>query len=406
MRTLLLEIIFFIVLLLLQATATIAQPRGPFEPFVVDDVTKSEFCLSGSVDTYFHQAIGTVETAPRTSFANLPGFSLGMINLVFSYSGKKSGIVAGLVFGPRGTDAIINSSLYVNPRGNGSAHIIGQMFAYYQFSENIRINIGQFNTFLGYETISPTPNFHYSTSYLFSNGPFHHTGLRADINIGNGWTGKLAVMNSTDFTEFNPFDTFSVGGQLSYSNNTYNFNVSAITGDQDGNLKPSEGLNSTSAGNNLQIDLTGRVALFRNYNVGINASYRRIGVGELVTEIGIKDATGDSYGFFGLALYQDYTFSDEVAIGLRAEAFSEFGGGIGAIGSYDNLGASTITEITLSGNIIGENLRFIPEIRIDIGSENTFTEKTNNDATNFIPSFNLAVVYTLPVLKYNFPSHN
>ena len=47
--------------------------------------------------------------APGSSFAQLPGFALGMANLVASYEGEKVGFVADLVFGPRGADAIFNS---------------------------------------------------------------------------------------------------------------------------------------------------------------------------------------------------------------------------------------------------------------------------------------------------------
>ncbi len=47
-------------------------------------------------------------TAPGTSFANRPGFALGMANLIASYEGEKVGFVADLVFGPRGEEAVFN----------------------------------------------------------------------------------------------------------------------------------------------------------------------------------------------------------------------------------------------------------------------------------------------------------
>ena len=102
-----------------------------------DDKNKGEFTMSGSLDSYFHKAFNTIETAPRTSFSNLPGFSLGMINLVGTYKGKKSGFVIDLVYGPRGSDAVFNAPLYKNISGGGSSQIINQMYAYYQVSEKI-----------------------------------------------------------------------------------------------------------------------------------------------------------------------------------------------------------------------------------------------------------------------------
>ena len=128
--------------------------------------TEPTFSLSGTVDTYFRSS----EYAPGTSFANLPGFSLGMANLIFAYEGEDHGFVADLVMGPRGTEAVFNSS--------GSSNIVNQLYVYYNLSDSVTLTFGNFNTFLGYEVISPAANFNYSTSYLFSYGPFSHTGLK------------------------------------------------------------------------------------------------------------------------------------------------------------------------------------------------------------------------------------
>ena len=73
---------------------------------------KPTFSVAGSIDTYFRSA----DYAPGTSFANLPGFALGMANVILSYEGEKSGFVADLVYGPRGTDAVFAS--------NGSSNIV------------------------------------------------------------------------------------------------------------------------------------------------------------------------------------------------------------------------------------------------------------------------------------------
>src|SRR5687767_14014899 len=93
----------------------------------IDSVQKISF--SGSIDTYYHKSFKTEQKAPRTSFANSPGFSLGMINFVLDYSDSKTGVVADLVFGPRGADAIFNAPRYKNVAGAGSSHIINQMYA-------------------------------------------------------------------------------------------------------------------------------------------------------------------------------------------------------------------------------------------------------------------------------------
>ena len=163
------------------------------------------FTILGSVDTYFrtnlsggtNDAMDTIRTlAPTSSFANAPGFSLGMANLVMGYEGDKAGFIADLVFGPRGADAVFASGPALN--------IVNQLYAYYNVTDNFKLTLGNFNTFLGYEVISPTANFNYSTSYMFSYGPFSHTGLKADFTLSDKWSLAVAVMNPTDYTDFNP----------------------------------------------------------------------------------------------------------------------------------------------------------------------------------------------------------
>ncbi|MBK5278816.1 MAG: outer membrane beta-barrel protein, partial [Bacteroidia bacterium] len=125
------------------------------------------FVLSGSVDAYYHSSFGSQSKAPNTSFANLNGFSLGMVNLIGAYDGEKVGFKGDLVFGPRGFDAVF-ANTYTGQR------IVNQLYGYLKVGEKVTLNLGQFNTFFGYEVISPTGNFHYSTSYMFSWGPFNH----------------------------------------------------------------------------------------------------------------------------------------------------------------------------------------------------------------------------------------
>ena len=96
--------------------------------------------LSGSVDAYYRANLDAPNDenaiAPGSSFANLPGFSLGMANIVASYEASNVGVVADLVFGPRGTDAVFNSS--------GSSNIVNQLYAYYNLSESFTLTLGNF----------------------------------------------------------------------------------------------------------------------------------------------------------------------------------------------------------------------------------------------------------------------
>jgi hypothetical protein len=363
-----------------------------------EDVTKEDeapsFSLSGSVDTYFHSSFGTTNSyygdasAPSTSFADLKGFGLGMVNLIASYGGDKVGFTADLVFGPRGKAAVFGTA-------SGQA-IINQMFAYYKLSPAVTLNLGQFNTFLGYEVISPAVNFHYSTSYLFSWGPFNHTGLRADFDLGGGLVAKLSVMNPTDIVEFNPVDTYTLGGQIGYTSDKGGIWLNGLLGDQDGKLDGDDFAVdplATSAGSLFQVDLTTGWNLSEKFYLGFNTSLQSVAAGESYSGTGdVVDTDADASSFMGFAVYPKLTLSDAFALGLRAEYFSTKNSHFASpIIGLDAEGAGNVTEFTLTGNYKVGGLTFIPEFRIDMTSEDSFAKGT--EMTNMLPSLTFAAVY-------------
>ena len=232
------------------------------------------FNFSGTVDTYFRASFTEDPVAPGTSFANLNGFSLGMANFIVSYEGEKSGFVADVVFGPRGSDAVFGSV------GN-SSEMVNQLYAYYNIAEGVTVTLGNFNTFLGYEVISPAANFNYSTSYMFSYGPFSHTGAKVDFSISDDVSLMVGVFNQTDQTEAN-YDRYTAfGAQLGL----YGQYINLLAGDE-----------------YFQLDYTGGFDLSDSFFLGINATTATL--------------AGDT-GFAGVALYPQLTASDSFAIGLR-----------------------------------------------------------------------------------------
>jgi hypothetical protein len=370
------------------------------------DSTKT-FTLSGSIDTYFHSSFGVKNgvsgfqpNAPTTSFANLKGFALGMVNLVASYQGEKVGFVADVVIGPRGSDAVFNSGIYRNLADAGSGQLVNQLFAYYKLSDAVTLNLGQFNTFVGYEVISPAINVNYSTSYLFSNGPFNHTGLRADFAFGEGMVAKLAVMNPTDFLEFNPVNTYTLGGQIGKTSDAGGVWLNLLFGDQSGKLKEEDfdgtsGSDSYSNGNLFQIDLTGGYTLSDAFFLGFNASYQTIGEGEEFTAAGqvIDSPNDESTSFLGFALYPKLTLSESFALGLRGEYFSIKKDHLLASPiATDADGDGNVIAFTLSGNYKVGGLTFIPEVRVDKMSEDFFVN-SDGEVKDLMPTLTMAAVY-------------
>ena len=314
----------------------------------------SSFSISGSADTYFRANLNSSNDAsnegstlaPATAFANLPGFSLGMFNLIGTYEGKKVGFTADLVFGPRGAEAVFGSQ--------GSANIMNQLYGYWNVSDKFKLTLGNFNTFLGYEVISPTVNFNYSTSYMFSYGPFSHTGLKADIDLGKGFSAMLGVFNQTDATDFNITDKFVGGAQLGYTNDMGGAWLNFIL---------SDGF--------YQVDLTTGWQATDKVYVGLNAT------------------TADE-SFSGAALYLQVATSDAFSIGIRGEYFSDAGAEI--VGGDDE----NVIDVTLSANYKIGNLTIIPEVRLDkFSSDIIYPDGLDlTDTQDNLTSFLLAAVYS------------
>ncbi|MEW4923367.1 porin [Algibacter sp. 2305UL17-15] len=332
------------------------------------EAEEKKFSVSGSVDAYYRANLNAPNDenaiAPGSSFANLPGFALGMANVVMSYEGEKVGFVADLVFGPRGTDAIFGSPAVAPTSATlSTGNIVNQLYAYWNVSESVTLTMGNFNTFLGYEVISPTANFNYSTSYLFSYGPFSHTGLKADIALSEDFSLMLGVMNDTDATEFNATGDYAFGAQLGYSGQYLNVLID-----------PSF----------TEIDFTGGFDLSDDFYLGINAAYLK---NEDVGSV-------DGGSFAGVALYPQLATSDAFTIGLRGEYFMEADGGSGAIGTYDTNGDASVFAVTLTGSLEIDNLTIKPELRLDSASEDGTFMDNDLMPSKSLGSFVLAAIYS------------
>ena len=322
------------------------------DAIVMEEDTISPLSISGSADVYYRANLnGDFDAAPGTSFANLPGFSLGMANVILAHEGSKAGFTADLVFGPRGEDATFASGSLrpvVDGLSNNSS-IVNQLYAYWNITDAITVTVGNFNTFLGYEVISPTANYNYSTSYMFSYGPFSHSGLKVDFDLGGGFSLMAGVFNPTDFTEFNFTNEYAGGVQLGYSND-------------DGLGLYLNGLFSEDF---YQLDLTAGYDISDDLYFGLNA-------------------TTAQDNFFGVAGYLQYGLSDSFSLGARVEYFSDQGLGLFEL-------EENVIDATLSANYTVGNLTIIPEFRIDMFS--TAVVPDGDVFDDSLSSFVLAAVY-------------
>ena len=311
---------------------------------------ESKLSISGSVDAYYRTVLTASDVgspATESSFADQTGFALGMANIIASYEGATTGMVADLAFGTRGLQAV----------GSGSDVFINQLYAYWNVSESTTLTMGRFNTYLGYEVISPVGNFNYSTSYMFSYGPFSHVGLKADFALSDDFSLMAALMNVTDVNN-NMTGDYALGAQLGYSGQFLNFYY-------DG-----------GAGIGFEVDYTGGFDLSDDFFLGINAAYQ----------------DNDGAGFYGAALYPQLATSDSFTVGLRAEYFQQLEDG----GVLGNLPADeSILGVTLTGSYALENLIIKPELRLDSASEDVINfPDSDGVASKSLAAFTLAAIYS------------
>ena len=349
-----------------------------------EEEEESSFQLSGYVDAYFQNVFSDPDSDDPDTPLGFPtsftpetrGFNVGNVNLLAEKSIGKVGFVGQIGFGPRANDANLGND------GDYGYFIpnVQQLFVTYSPSDAVTFTLGQFGTFVGYEVIDAPANMNYSTSYMFSYGPFFHTGLKADFAITEGFGAMLGIFNNTD-TRFNSPGYFygaqlsaEAGGLAAYLNFLYGTDQKDIVNDEDATT--------------FQIDLTATFEASDNLMFGLNATNKS--TQNLVNE----GTVGDSDGFTGVALYSTIGITEGFDLSLRGEYFQE------AVPESFDLDGRSVTALTATGNITVGDLRIMPEFRLDSGSDfgTTYSggiiDFGGGDEDDSVASFILAAVYS------------
>jgi Putative beta-barrel porin-2, OmpL-like. bbp2 len=272
-----------------------------------------KFDIKGAVDAYFLAGRAPLPTSFTNGSNN--AFSLGMANIMFSKEGKV-GFMADIAFGPRAEAA----NGYFNADGAvSSLALIKQLFVTYSPTDALKFTFGNFSTYYGYEVIDAPVNVNYSTSYMFSYGPFYHTGIKANLALSDKFGLMLGVFNDTD-TKIDVVKGKHVGAQLSYSSGKLAAYLNYLGG------RFAEATEATKDIFNNQIDLTATFAASDKFGLGLNIANRAL-----------SEKDGETSSWFGSALYAKYAFSDSFTFGLRAESINDKDGII--------LGEETITSL-------------------------------------------------------------
>ncbi|MFI1744548.1 outer membrane beta-barrel protein [Thalassobellus sediminis] len=325
--------------MLLMATVLFAQEEE-----------KPALTISGSVDAYYQTYLTASDNAGQsfgTAFAGQSGFAVGMGNIIASYEGEKVGAVLDLVTGPRGAGATFNTDIVDG--------IVNQAYVYWNVSEGTTLTFGRFNTFLGYEVIAPAANFNYSCSYLFSNGPFSHVGMKADFALSDDWSLMLAITNPWDTNDISTSGEYALGAQLGFYGQYLNLYYDS----------------GNAGGLGFEIDYTGGFDLSDSFFLGINAAYN----------------DNDGSGFYGAALYPQVAASDAFSLGLRGEYFGLHGDA--------NPAEESVLALTLTGSlVIEDNLIIKPEIRLDSWTDAMPYVDSDGLASDNLAAFTLAAIVT------------
>lgn len=308
--------------------------------------------ISGSGDLYYKYDFSGNENIGTSFATDQNSVSLGMLDIALKKSFGKVSFVGELSFGPRGAGQSI-------PDVDGQSFHIQNLYATYAFTDKFSMTAGYMGTFIGYEVISPVANFHYSTSYLFTNGPFQNAGIKANYKISDKFGAMVGIFNDTwnNYKADPEKGLNAIGGQLSFASKGISAYLNFMDGSVSGTI----------------IDLTASFQLSEKFKLGLN----------------VADWSNEGeVGYTGFALYPSLAITDAFALGLRAEYFmSDDGADLFGIDADQS-----VTAFTLSGNYKVGGFTLIPEIRLDSNSDEYFTD-SDMAATKAATQATIAVVY-------------
>ena len=319
--------------------------------------------ITGSADVYYRYNFQN----PKTTFNNLTSFTnshnsfeLGMASIKAEHSIGKVGMVADIGFGRRADEF---SYADVNTRV-----AIKQLYVSYSPSSKVKLTIGSWATHIGYELVDAYLNRNYSMSYMFSYGPFFHTGVKGEFKLGEKSVLMLGVANPSDLKTASFLPKMTIG-QLA-------------TATKDDKLKAYfnyQGGKSNDSSRLYQGDVVLIYALTDKFSLGYNGTYQ-----SRQAKTVSKWGTGSSW--WGSALYLNVDPTSAFGLTLRGEYLNDKENVLGFDGN--------VFETTLSANFKIDNLTIIPELRLDnaTNAAGIFT-KSSGATTKTTQSFLLAAVY-------------
>jgi Putative beta-barrel porin-2, OmpL-like. bbp2 len=325
------------------------------------------FTISGTADMYYRYDFAKTKANNFTSFTNSHNqFQLGMASVKLEQNFSKVSMVADIGVGTRAEDFSYNDE--------GTMAAIKQLYISVQATDWLKLTAGSWGTHVGYELVDPMANRNYSMSYMFSYGPFFHTGLKAEIKQGNHGF-MVGIANPTDF-KIVPDDMLNkkqLIAQYSFSaSEKFAAYLNYVGGEQ---VDSSKG---------QQFDLVLTSKLTGKFGIGFNGTVNS-------NKAKSDGKFDDAKSWWGSALYLNFDPSEKLALTLRNEYFSDSDARL-MFGAAPDGGS--IFASTLSAKIyMGSHFALIPEFRLENASENVFTD-SKGAGTKTAANALLAAVFT------------
>ena len=340
-------------------TDTVAAPTEDAEE------AKPTFLITGSADVYYKYDFAKTRANTYTSFTGSHNnFSLGMASVKFEHKGNKVGAVLDLGFGPRAKEFSYTD--------DGITQAIKQLYVTYSPADWLKFSAGTWGTHVGYELLDPQLNRNYSMSYMFTNGPFSHTGIKADITKGkHGF--MVGVSNATDFRiapDGYINKKFVIAQYSLAASDNVKLYLNYVGGKNPDTSKVS------------QFDAVITAKLSDKFNIGVNGTVNSTQFWD-----GAKNIDGQSW--WGSALYLNLDPKPWFGLTLRGEYFDDKNH-LKLVMAPDGC---KMFATTLSANFKAGGFTFIPEFRIDNASAEIFIDK-DGAAKKSSGNFLLAAVYS------------
>jgi hypothetical protein len=337
---------------------------------VSQDTTKT-IAFSGSVDAYYRHNFSGQQNN-NTSFTNSQNsFELGMASLkadATALSGKV-GATIDLGFGRRAEEFSYNDGeATAGKNGFITLAAIKQAYITYAVSHKVKFTAGKFATHVGYELVDAPLNRNYSMSYMFTNGPFFHTGLKADITAGP----IVFMLGVTNYTDQSTASTSVKNLIAQISGGTKNGKLKAFL-NYSGFAGSDSGKNPSTLKSLHQIDLVLNGIINKKFGIGYNGTIQSR-----------KPTVGSNGSWIGNALYLNFDPTPSIGLTLRSEYITD--------NKKIYFTTKSILANTLSLNYKVGPLTLIPELRLESANSNFYLKK-DGTGTKFTTSGLLAVIY-------------